>query len=246
MSGIVLQKALASLGIASRRKAEELIINSKVKVNGKIENKLGTRVLPKDKIEVAGFNIDRPEKLVYFLLNKPKGYLSSAKNERDRKSIVSLIACKQKIVPVGRLDVGTTGLIFLSNDGDFVYKLTHPKFEKEKEYHALVRKNSKWSVDKLEKSLEKIEKGITVATGFKTSPSKCGIIKKDSVDDNLFIAYLIIHEGKKHQIKQMLAAVGLTVLELSRVRVGNVKVGKLKIGQYRELTKKEVENLKNI
>ena len=140
MEEIRLQKFLAEAGIASRRKAEELITSGKIKVNDKIETKLGTKVNPdKDKIEYNGKNIKIEKDNIYILLNKPIGYVTTVKDQFNRDSVLDLVKVKQRIVPVGRLDMYTSGAIILTNDGDFVYKVTHPKHEIEKTYTATIK-----------------------------------------------------------------------------------------------------------
>jgi len=243
MSNIVLQKAIADAGIASRRASEELISSGKVKVNNKVVTKLGTRVDPeKDSIEVNGKIIDRPEQKVYFLLNKPKGIICSVQDDRGRKTVVDLIETDKRIVPVGRLDIDTTGLIILTNDGDLVHKLTHPKFENKKEYEAIIQIPQDWDKEVLERVIKKMEKGVKIANDFETSESKIIIIDKKSNDR--FRISVTIHEGHKHQVRQMIDVAGMTVVDLRRVRVGSLGLGTLFEGSYRELTNQEVIELK--
>jgi len=243
MSNIVLQKAIADAGIASRRASEELISSGKVKVNNKVVTKLGTRVDPeKDSIEVNGKIIDRPEQKVYFLLNKPKGIICSVQDDRGRKTVVDLIETDKRIVPVGRLDIDTTGLIILTNDGDLVHKLTHPKFENKKEYEAIIQIPQDWDKEVLERVIKKMEKGVKIANDFETSESKIIIIDKKSNDR--FRISVTIHEGHKHQVRQMIDVAGMTVVDLRRVRVDSLGLGTLFEGSYRELTNQEVVELK--
>jgi len=243
MSQIVLQKAIADAGIASRRASEELISSGKVKVNNEVMTKLGTRVDPeKDTIEVNGKVLNKSEEKVYFILNKPKGIVSSANDDRGRETVVDLIDTDKRIVPVGRLDIDTTGLIILTNDGDLVHKLTHPKFENKKEYEAIIQIPQDWDEEVLERVIKKMEKGVKIANDFETSESKIIIIDKKSNDR--FRISVTIHEGHKHQVRQMIDVAGMTVVDLRRVRVGSLGLGTLFEGSYRELTNQEVIELK--
>jgi len=243
MPQIVLQKVIADAGVASRRASEEFITAGKVKVNNEIVTKLGTRVDPeKDTVEVSGKVLDRSEEKVYFILNKPKGIVSSASDDRGRETVLDLIDTDKRIVPVGRLDIDTTGLLLLTNDGDLVHKLTHPKFENKKEYEAIVQIPQDWDKETLETVLKKMEKGVKINNNFKTSPAKINIIDQKSNDR--FRISVTIHEGHKHQVRQMIDVAGMTSVDLRRVKVGSIELGNLFEGSYRELTNAEVENLK--
>ena len=243
MAGVVLQKALSLAGVASRRGAEQLIVSGAVKVNDQVVSKLGGRVNPdKDEIRVNDKKIDNLEKKVYFLLHKPKGYISSVRDEHGRRTVLDLIGAKAKVVPVGRLDYDTSGLLILTNDGDLVYRLTHPKFAKEKEYQAKAEVPKVWSREQLLASLKKLEEGVVINDDFTTSPAKIKILEKKK---NYAWLAIIIHEGRKHQVRQMLNAVSLSVMSLKRVRVDFLRLGELRPGQYRPLTADEVNRLRN-
>lgn len=246
--GMVLQKALATAGIASRRAAEKMILAGRVAVNGRIVKKLGTRVDEgRDRVAVDGKEIKRPDQAVYFLLHKPKGVLSTARpalreGRGGRRTVVDLIPTAARVYPVGRLDMETSGLLLLTNDGDLAYRLTHPKFEHEKEYEVLIQTPHAWSEPHLKTALKKFERGVNIAKGFKTSPVQARIIKQ--VSNDRWLVGLIIHEGRKRQVRQMIDAVGASVVELKRVRMGSIKLGDLAMGSSRELTSKEVEELR--
>ncbi|MBI1961719.1 MAG: rRNA pseudouridine synthase [Parcubacteria group bacterium] len=242
MGGVVLQKALADAGVCSRRAAEALIARGRVKVNGCVVTKLGTRVdVARDVIAVDGAE-KRPEgQKAYFLLHKPLGVLSTAADDRGRKTVLSIVKTHERVVPVGRLDVDTTGLLILTNDGDLVYELTHPKFEHEKEYEAVVAVPGGWSAGLLKKALQRLEAGVNITTG-KTSPAKARLIKK--VGTHRYLVSITIHEGRKRQVRQMIDAVGMSVVGLKRVRMGPILLGTLPEGKYRPLTEKEIQLLK--
>ncbi len=243
MEGIVLQKFLADSGVASRRASEDIIKKGSVEINGSIVTKLGTRVNPeKDIIKVDGEVLDRPKNLVYFLLNKPKGILSSASDDRGRKTVIDLIKTDTRVVPVGRLDIDTTGLLLLTNDGDLVNKLTHPKFEHEKEYEVVIQISQNWEKKNLENALSVMSKGVKISNDFTTSPSKARII--DQITNDRYLVSVVIREGHKHQVRQMIDAAGITVVGLRRIRMSILGLGDLKEGEYRELSEFEISKLK--
>ena len=241
MKYVVLQKAIADAGVASRRKAEEFILKGFVLVNKKKVTALGTRVDPdRDEITVRGKTI-RKEPVVYFALNKPKGILSSVSDDRGRKTVVNLIKTTARIVPVGRLDIDTSGLILLTNDGDLVNRLTHPSFEKEKEYLVHVEVPKRWSNKDIDSAIRNMQRGVIVAGGFKTSPAAVKIVaRRGKIEFELSV---VIHEGKKHQIRRMVSAVGMSVCSLKRVRIGSVVLGDLALGAHRELGEEEIASL---
>ena len=244
MGRVVLQKALADAGIASRRAAEKLILAGKVTVNGQAVTVLGTRVVPgTDSILFDGKPISNQGRKVYFLLHKPLGALSTAADDRGRKTVLDIVKTSERVVPVGRLDIDTTGLLLLTNDGDLVYELTHPKFEHEKEYEAEVEIPGDWGAGLLKKALQRLEAGVKITIG-KTSPAKTRLIKKTGARQ--YLVSVTIHEGRKHQVRQMINAIGVSVVSLARVRMGPIKLGDLKEGKWRELTKEEIRQLKNV
>lgn len=237
MEEIRLQKYLAEAGIASRRKCEEYITAGRVKVNGKIINELGTKVSPeKDEIYFDDKKIENKEELVYILLNKPIGYVTTAKDQFNRDTVMNLIKIKERVVPVGRLDMYTSGALLLSNDGNFVYKITHPKHEINKTYTVTL----KGIVTK--EDVEKLEKGVDIG-GYTTKPAKVKILKTD-IEKNISRLEITIHEGKNRQVRKMCEAIGKKVQALHRTKIGNISVKTLKIGQWRYLTKKEIQELK--
>ena len=237
MEEIRLQKYLAEAGIASRRKCEEYITAGRVKVNGKIINELGTKVSPeKDEIYFDDKKIENKEELVYILLNKPIGYVTTAKDQFNRDTVMNLIKIKERVVPVGRLDMYTSGALLLSNDGNFVYKITHPKHEINKTYTVTL----KGIVTR--EDIEKLEKGVDIG-GYTTKPAKVKILKTD-IEKNISRLEITIHEGKNRQVRKMCEAIGKKVQALHRTKIGNISVKTLKIGQWRYLTKKEIEELK--
>ena len=230
-----LQKIIAQAGIASRRKAEELIIDGKVKVNGKVVTELGTKADPlKDEIEVNG-KLIKQEKLVYILLNKPKGYIATADDPQNRPIVFDLIkGIPQRLHSVGRLDYDTAGLLLLTNDGDLTYKLTHPKFRKEKIY--LVRVKGRIT----QKVIKNLERGVELEDGM-TAPAKVDLVK---LKRDFSLLKLTIREGRNRQIRRMMEAVEFPVIYLKRIQMGPLTLGKLKTGQYRHLTQKEINLLK--
>lgn len=227
-----LQKVLANFGIASRRKSEEIILSGEVAVNGKIA-KLGDKAdIEKDEILVYGKLLKNAETKVYYLLNKPKGYISSAKDERGRKTVTELISTERRVYPVGRLDYNTEGLIILTDDGKLTNLLIHPKFEIEKTYIARI------AGDLTANKLEILRNGVTLEDGV-TAPAKVHIL--ESGDE--FKIEITIHEGKNRQIRRMFAAVGCEVKALKRVKFANLDLKGIARGKFRELTKEEVKTL---
>ena len=238
MEEIRLQKYLAEHGIASRRKCEEYILDGKVKVNGKIVEALGTKILPgKDRVEVEGKVVQNDiKKKIYILLNKPIGYVTTVKDQFKRDTVMDLLKdIKTRIVPVGRLDMYTSGALILSNDGEFVNKITHPSHEVEKTYNVTVR----GKVTK--EDMQKLENGVDIGD-YVTKPAKTKILKVDE-NKNISRFQIIIHEGKNRQIRRMCKAINKPVLALHRAAIGKISVKNLKIGQYRPLTNKEIEEL---
>lgn len=236
MEEIRLQKYLAEAGIASRRKAEELIQQGKVKVNNVIVTELGTKINPeKDKIEYEGKTITREDKKVYILLNKPIGYVTTAKDQFNRDSVLDLVKVKQRIVPVGRLDMYTSGALLLTNDGDFVYQVTHPKHEIEKTYTVTL----KGMITKT--TIEMLKKGVKIQD-YVTRPAKVRILKIEE-DKNQSRLEITIHEGKNRQIRKMCEAVGHRVLALHRSKIAGIGVKELPLGKWRYLSENEINQI---
>lgn len=219
---------LARAGMASRRKADELIKAGKITVNGK-SGQLNDSVSSTDVIKMDGKQI-KMRKSRYILLYKPAGYITTLKDPQKRKKVTDLVDILERVVPVGRLDYDTTGALLLTNDGALAHRLMHPSFEVDKVYEARVE--GKISDDKL----DKLRRGIQLEDG-RTAPAAVEKLKQDLIR-------ITIHEGRNHQVKRMLAAVGLPVKKLHRSRYGPLTVKGLKPGQWRELTKEEVQKLR--
>ncbi|WP_291256016.1 pseudouridine synthase [Fusobacterium sp.] len=228
-----INKYLASLGVGSRREIDRLIEEGKIKVNGEIIS-AGIKVTEEDEIEVKGKKIEKTgEKKVYYMLNKPLEILSSAKDDRGRKTVVDLIKCKERIFPIGRLDYNTTGLILLTNDGELFNRVIHPRSEIYKEYYVKVLGEIK------ESSIKKLENGVELEDG-KTLPAYVKVLSKERGKSELLIS---IREGRNRQVRRMLDAVNHPVVILRRERIGKLALGKLRVGEYRELTAEEVKYL---
>ncbi len=235
MEEIRLQKYLASAGVASRRKCEELILEGKIEVNGKIITELGTKIDPKkDEVKYNGKIVKSEEEKVYILLNKPIGYVTTAKEQFGRDMVLDLVKVNKRIVPVGRLDMYTSGALILTNDGEFVNKLTHPSHEIDKTYNVTV----KGIVTKEE--IENLKKGVLIDDDYITKPAKVKILKIDE-EKKISRIQITIHEGKNRQVRKMCEAIGKRVLALHRCKIGNIDVKSLKLGEWRYLSKKEVE-----
>jgi 23S rRNA pseudouridine2605 synthase len=231
-----LQKVIAQAGIASRRKSEELIKEGKVKVNGKIVTELGTKVSSSDRVEVNQIQIER-EAPVYFLLYKPRGVISSVSDDKGRKTVTDFFSdIKVRIYPVGRLDYDTSGLLILTNDGEFANLLMHPRGEIEKVYVVKIKGIP------TKENLKKLERGIKLEDG-KTAPAKVKMISMDK-KKNSSIIEIAIHEGKNRQVRRMFEAIGHEVVKLKRERYGSLTLAGLKAGEARELSPHEVKQLR--
>ena len=231
-----LQKFLAESGIASRRKCEEYILQGKVEINNNIVTELGIKINPqKDKVTFEGKEVKKQNKKIYILLNKPIGYVTTAEEQFGRDKVLDLVKVKERIVPVGRLDMYTSGALILTNDGDFVYKVTHPKHEITKTYTVTL----KGIVNKTE--VEQLRKGVIIED-YITKPAKVKILKTDEEKD-ISRLEITIHEGKNRQIRKMCESIGKKVIALHRSKIGNIDVKDLKIGQWRYLKESEVKQL---
>ena len=237
---IRLQKFLADSGVASRRKSEEYILDGRIKVNGNIVTELGTKVDPEiDIVEFDDVQVNNNnKKFVYILLNKPIGVVTTADDQFGRDTVLDLVKVKERVVPVGRLDMYTSGALVLTNDGDFVYKVTHPKHEIVKTYTVTV----KGIITKEE--TKALEEGVVIDEEYKTKPAKVKILKTD-IEKNISRVEIKIHEGKNRQVRKMCDAIGRKVLALHRSKIGNIEVKDMKIGTWRYLSKKEVEEILN-
>lgn len=231
-----LQKYLANAGVASRRKCEELILEGKVEVNGVVVTELGTKVSEKDVVKYNGKVVKPVEEKVYILLNKPIGYVTTAKDQFQRDTVLDLVKTDKRVVPVGRLDMYTSGALILTNDGEFVNMLTHPKNEVNKTYNVTV----KGAISQEE--LKKLQNGVEIDNSYITKPAKVKILKIDE-EKNISRIQITIHEGKNRQVRKMCEAINKKVLALHRSSIANIEVKDLKIGKWRYLTKKEIENL---
>lgn len=229
-----LQKVIAEAGIASRRKAEELIRAGKVKVDNVVVTQLGTKVTGKENIIVDGKTLNKEEK-VYYLLNKPRSVVSTTNDDKHRKTVVDLIDTDARIYPVGRLDYDTTGALLLTNDGEFANLMMHPKNQIEKVYMAKVK-----GIAKAEHIIP-LSEGVII-DGKKTAPAKVKLRKVDK-NKNTSMVEITIHEGRNHEVKKMFEKVGLEVIKLKRERIAFLNLKGLESGKYRKLTPKELKEL---
>lgn len=230
-----LQKVIASYGYASRRKAEDLIRHGKVLVNGKVITELGTKVETNDIISIDGVIINKDVKHEYYLLNKPRQVISSVTDKEGRITVTDLINTDVRIYPVGRLDYDTTGLIILTNDGDFANMLMHPSYEVEKTYIAKLNK----ILDK--DDINKLKKGIVI-DNRKVEIKRFKVRKKDN-EKNTSIIELTIVEGRNHIVKRIFESMHIDVMKLSRVGYAFLTLDGLKSGEYRQLSIKEIKKL---
>lgn len=231
-----INKYIAQAGICSRRKADELIANGNVKINGAVLKEPGYEVTDGDKVEVNGTQISAKQKAEYVLINKPLGMVTTVSDDKERLTVMDVVAdIDARLFPVGRLDYNTSGALIMTNDGELAYRLTHPKHEVYKTYRARVA-----GILSNEKAAH-LRKGVDIG-GFVTSRAKVTIIKGTQ---HSTIVEIAIHEGKNRQVRKMFSAVGNPVQELERVAIGEIKLGHLKPGHYRKLTRDEIEYLKN-
>ena len=226
MEELRLQKYLANNGIGSRRTCEQYILDGKVKVNGKTVKELGTKViLGKDIVTYQGKNVESKDKKVYILLNKPIGYVTTVKDQYNRDTVMDLVKVKERVVPVGRLDMYTSGALILTNDGDFVYKWTHPKHEIEKTYSVTVKGII------TDEEVEQLRSGVDIGQ-YITRPAKVKILKTDE-EKNISRLEIIIHEGKNRQIRKMCEAINRKVLALHRSKIGKFSVKDIPLGKWK-------------
>lgn len=232
-----LQKVMAAAGVASRRASEQLILEGRVTVNGTVVRELGFQVSDEDDVFVDGKSLKKETK-VYYVMNKPAGCLSTTSDDKKRRTVTDLIPCNERIYPIGRLDFDTTGTLLLTNDGDFMNALIHPRFQVEKEYHVkvsgLLRKENS----------ALIAKGVDIGDGI-TAPARIYDVRYDDTKTNTYLK-IVIHEGKYHEIKRMFEKVGHPVLKLSRARFGSVTCDGLKQGEFRRLKPHEIKQLWNL
>ena len=227
-----LQKVLASRGWGSRRSCEEMIEAGRVRVNGEVA-RLGRRVdVELDEVEVDGAPVGVRPDFVYYLLNKPAGVVSTAKDTHDREAVVDLVPDEPRVYPVGRLDAETEGLLLLTNDGELTHRLTHPSFGVEKEYIAQVESHGR-SVSP--QALTALRRGVEIGDGV-TTPAEVGELQPG-------VLRIVIHEGRNRQVRRMCEAVGYPVVRLVRTRIGPLVDTSLRPGQWRELSLAEVKSL---
>ena len=232
-----INKYIAKAGIASRRKADDRILNGKVKVNGAVMKEPGYDVAEGDKVEVNGRLLENRTKLEYVLINKPTGMVTTVSDDKDRLTVMEVVKdIDARLFPVGRLDYNTSGALLMTNDGEMAYKLTHPKHEVYKTYRARVA-----GVLSNEK-VARLRKGVDIG-GFVTSRAKVNVIKGNQ---HSTIVEISIHEGKNRQVRKMFAAVGNPVQELERTAIGEIRLGHLKPGHYRKLTREEIQYLRSV
>lgn len=237
--GVRLQKLLAHAGIASRRQAEQMILEGQVTINGKVVTVLGTRVQPEDKVAVQGKRVAVPaETLVYYILHKPTGVITSAKDPQGRKTVVDLLReVPQRVYPVGRLDYDTSGILLMTNDGELANRLMHPRYGVEKTYRVGVK-------EKLTgEAINQLRKGVVLEDG-KTAPAKVREVSRFG-EGSLYLVDITIHEGRNRQVRRMFAKVGYPVLTLQRIRFGPLELtSRLSPGEYRALSEGEVQELR--
>ena len=235
MEPIRLQKFLANSGVCSRRNAEQLIIDGKITVNGKVITELGTKIDPQKDEVIYNSKIIKPiDKHVYVLLNKPIGYVTTVKEQFGRPTVMDLVkGVGVNLVPVGRLDMYTSGAIILTNDGDFVYKVTHPKNEIEKTYNATVRGIVS------NEDVKQLESGVEI-DDYVSGKAKVKILKTDETK-NISRVQITIHEGKNREVRKMCEAIGKPVIALHRAKIGNLDVKDLKIGTWKFLSKNVID-----
>lgn len=234
MEEIRLQKYLAMCNVASRRGAEEMILQARVSINGTKCTTLGTKVTENDTVCVDGIEIKPETQKYYIMLNKPTGYMTTVSDEKGRPTVMDLISdISKRVYPVGRLDCNTEGLLILSNDGDFTYKVTHPKHKLTKTYEVFVSGNAE------KNALRKLEQGVWI-DGKKTAPAVVDIV---DYGKNSAVLSITIHEGRNRQVRKMCAAVGFKVMGLKRVSEGGLTLGNLPLGRWRHLTDAEVKRI---
>ena len=229
MEPIRINKYIASSGVCSRREAEKYILDGKVKVNGQVVSELSTKICSQDKVELDRKQISLEEEKVYIMLNKPRGYVTTSKEQFGRPSVLDLVNIKQRVYPVGRLDMDSQGLLILTNDGEFTNNIIHPTKHIKKEYEV------KLSYDISDEDIIKLEQGVDIGD-YITRPA---IVKR--VSNNQIL--ITISEGKNRQIRKMCEAIGNKVKFLKRISIGKLLLGNLKEGQYKYLTTKEIEKI---
>ncbi|HYM20110.1 MAG TPA: pseudouridine synthase [Candidatus Kapabacteria bacterium] len=230
-----LNRFIASSGVTSRRKADELITQGKVKVNGKLVTELGVQIKPyEDQVVVDGKTISLRERRLYILLNKPKDYITTVKDEKDRRTVMDLVKSHERLYPVGRLDRNTTGVLLLTNDGELTARLTHPRYEIRRTYHAILDKPLK------REDAQKIAKGsVHIGRGNVTSAVELDLSARDAKD-----VIITLREGKYHEVRRLFETAGYEVEKLDRIAFAGLTHQGMKRGESRVLTPKEIRALK--
>lgn len=231
-----INKYLASCGIASRRKAEEIILAKRVKVNGEICTNLSTEISENDKVLVDNKSVHISPKMIYIMLNKPKGYICSAKDDKGRKTVLDLVDTKERVFSVGRLDYDSEGLLLLTNDGDLTYKLTHPKNNIDKTYDVVIESEIS------DAELAILKKGVVI-DGYKLKSPNIKVISNQPKRAEMTV---VIHEGRNREIRKMFECINKNVIFLKRTKIANLELGKLKRGCYRPLLQTEIDYLKSL
>lgn len=232
-----LQKVMARAGLGSRRACEELIRQGRVQVNGQTVTRLGTQVDPlRDEIVVDGQLLATADPLIYLLIHKPAGYLSTTHDPHGRPTVMDLLSVPQRVYPVGRLDVESEGLLLLTNDGPLTQRLTHPRYQHEREYHVLLLGQPG------RQALQALRRGIELEDG-KTSPARVSRIEGEPAAKGTTWLCIVLREGRKRQIRRMCAAVGHPAQRLIRVRMGPLHLGGLRSGASRRLSRQEIRTL---
>ncbi|KRN86925.1 pseudouridine synthase [Ligilactobacillus acidipiscis] len=235
-----LQKVMANAGVASRRASEKMIIEGRVRVNGKTVTELGVKVSGEDAVEVDGHLLEQSDQKVYFILYKPRGVISAAKDDKNRKVVTDFFQdIPQRIYPVGRLDYDTSGLVLMTNDGDLANKLMHPRYHVNKTYVAKVKGIPESN------ELERLRHGVLLDKTHKSSPAKTKLMSVDKKKNTALVS-LTIHEGRYHQVKRMLKSVGHPVEKLKRETYGFLNLDGLTSGDFRKLTNQEITALKKM
>jgi len=229
MEGIRINKLLSGAGICSRRNADDIILQGRVKINGEVVTELGTKIKAKDEVQVDGKVISLALRKIYIMLNKPKGYITTSKEQFNRPCVLDLLDTTDRVFSVGRLDMDSEGLLLLTNDGDFANKIIHPSKHVAKKYEVVLRENISCE------QIKKLENGIDIG-GYITAPAK--VVK---VKDNVIL--LTIQEGKNRQIRKMCEAIENKVINLKRLSIGNLELGALKAGQYIYLNEKQINKI---
>lgn len=233
--GTRLNKALADIGIASRRKADELIAGGRVKVNGKVVTELGTRVGPNDKILLDGEPVGIQPKRKYILLNKPKDAITTTSDEKGRRTVMDVLKVPDRLFPVGRLDRNTTGLLLLTNDGELAFRLAHPRYGVERVYEAILDKEISLN------DARTIAKGVPIGQGERSQPCFVSVEEKDRHH-----VVVMIREGKNREVRRMFEAKGYLVKKLNRTSYAGLSIEGVRRGEWRELKKSEVEELRRL